>query len=197
MTSYQMIGLFLITHLVPFFSGPVIPEALAFSASHTSHAKENLSWPVCLEGRSADQISFISLPSTWLPPCALRRATNYGRPPNRKEFFMLNQNQNTNPQEEVSLPPELRAVLTIVEADAELKAKARPHVNVEKREINWNKIFTTDFGSGHRAALLWAKALWVDRRPEKSDPFDRAFSMDTHLRVAVIKAVAIRWGLAS
>jgi hypothetical protein len=111
---------------------------------------------------------------------------------------MLNQNQNNNTQEvKTSIPQELRAVLTILEADDELKTKARPHVDIEKREIDWNSIFTKDFGSGHRAALLWAKALWVDRRPAKSDPFNRAFSMDTHLRVAVAKALTIRWGLAS
>lgn len=109
---------------------------------------------------------------------------------------MVNQNNNeTTKQTQSPLPSELRAVLTILEADTELKTKALPCVDLEKREINWNKIFSQDFATGHRAALVWAKALWLDQAPVKSDPFDRAFSMDTHLRTAVVQALAIRWGL--
>jgi len=107
---------------------------------------------------------------------------------------MVNQNAIAQ-QAQTPFPSELRAVLTILEADAEMKNKALPCVDFQRREINWNKIFSQDFGSGHRAALLWAKALWTDQAPAKSDPFDRAFSMETHLRVAVIQALAIRWGL--
>lgn len=109
---------------------------------------------------------------------------------------MVNQNkQETSQQTQSPLPSELRTVLMIFEADNEMKTKALPCVDLEKREINWNKIFSQDFASGHRAALVWAKALWTDQSPVKSDPFDRAFSMDTHLRKAVVQALAMRWGL--
>lgn len=110
---------------------------------------------------------------------------------------MTTQNQIENTNTASKLPTELRAVVTVLSADAELKLKALPHVNIERREINWNKMFSQDFGSGHRAAILWAKALWVDEAPAKVDPFDRAFSMDPHLRAAVIQGLAIRWGLAA
>ena len=108
----------------------------------------------------------------------------------------MNQNkqieQNAN---QPQLPTQLKAVLRIVTADNELKQKALPFVNVERREINWQKIFAQDFGSGHRAALVWAKILWMDESPVKVDAFDRAFSMDNRLREAVIEALVIRWGL--
>ncbi len=111
----------------------------------------------------------------------------------------MNQNQNQRREQssgQQQASPELRAVLTILNADEELRLKALPHVSVERREINWERIFRNDFGSGHRAALLWAKSLFRDEAPAKVDPFDRAFSMDNHLRVAVINAIAIRWGVS-
>jgi hypothetical protein len=51
-----------------FLPGPAIPAALAFSASHISHAKENFVMPgVALRGCSAGRASYIHLPSTLLP----------------------------------------------------------------------------------------------------------------------------------
>ena len=56
---------------------------------------------------------------------------------------MVNQNQNVVVQQgQDPLPSELRAVLTILEADTEMKTKALPSVDLQKREINWNKIFS-------------------------------------------------------
>lgn len=94
------------------------------------------------------------------------------------------------------LPPELQAVLRIVTADNELQQKALPFVNVERREIDWQSIFHHDLSSGHRAALIWAKIFWLDKMPAKADPFERAFSMDSHLREAVLEALNIRWSLS-
>lgn len=111
---------------------------------------------------------------------------------------MLDQSEKQNIKHQTPfIVSELRAVLAIVECDDELKAKARPYVNIEKREIDWNKIFANEFSPGHRAALLWAKSLWLDRKPMKVDPFWRALTMDNNLRTAVLKAVAIRWGVAA
>ena len=93
------------------------------------------------------------------------------------------------------IPTQLRAVLTIVNADPELRKKALPFVNIERQEVNWTEIFRHDLGSGRRAALVWAKALYRDQTPFTVDPFDRALSMDDQLRRAVADAIAIRWGL--
>ena len=94
-----------------------------------------------------------------------------------------------------NLPNELRAVLHIVGASDELKRKALPHIDIERYSIDWDGIFSNDFGGGHMAALVFAKALWCDCVTTKSDPFDRAFAMNPTLMRAVIEAIAIRWSL--
>ena len=93
------------------------------------------------------------------------------------------------------LPRELRAVLHVFNYDGELQAKALPHVNFERQSINWSAIWDNDFGGGHAAAVIFAQALWCDRVETKSDPFDRAFAMDTKLQMTCLTALAIRWGL--
>ena len=93
------------------------------------------------------------------------------------------------------MPRELKAVLTIFNADQELRRKALPHVNVENGRVDWDQILANDFGGGHSAAVAWARSLWLDTVPEGSDPFDRAFAMNGWLKQAVIKAICIRWGL--
>lgn len=97
---------------------------------------------------------------------------------------------------EKSMSTELRAVCHIVLSDPELKRKVFPHINLENESIDWDKIFSHDFGSGHLAALTFAKAIWCDRVATKGDPFDRAFSMSQCLRHTVLEALAIRWALS-
>ena len=103
------------------------------------------------------------------------------------QINQLNQN--------AQLPRELRAVLHIFNYDGELRAKALPHVNIERQSINWPAIWGNDFGGGHAAALVFAQALWADRVETKSDPFDRAFAMEHSLQFVCLEALAIRWGL--
>ena len=83
----------------------------------------------------------------------------------------------------------------IFNSDGELRRKALPHVNVAHQSIDWESIMENDFGGGHGAAVKWARAIWEDRVPEGSDPFDRAFAMDGWLRGTVLKALGMRWGL--
>ncbi len=99
--------------------------------------------------------------------------------------------------EETTLPRELRAVITILASDPELVRKALPSVDIDRREINWDEIYSNDFGGGHSAALSFAKAIWCDKVSTEADPFDRAFAMDPKLQNAVLRALAIRWGLAA
>lgn len=82
-----------------------------------------------------------------------------------------------------------------VNASEELKRKVLPFINIERETIDWPKIWSQDFSGGHSAAVCWIQALWCDRVQTKLDPFDRAFAMDQSLQMAVIKALAIRWGL--
>lgn len=97
---------------------------------------------------------------------------------------------------EKSMSTELRAVCHIVLSDPELKCKAFPYINLENESIDWDGIFSNDFGGGHSAALIFAKAIWCDRITTKGDPFDRAFAMDFTLRRTVLEALAIRWSLS-
>ncbi len=101
----------------------------------------------------------------------------------------------TMQRREEPLPRELRAVLTIFNADGELRRKALPYVSIERQSVDWDGILENDFGGGHSAAVLLARCIWTDSVPKGSDPFDRAFAMDGWLRQIVLKALAIRWGL--
>ncbi len=102
-------------------------------------------------------------------------------------------NINTTTEKKVSR--ELRAVLRIINADEELKQKALPYISIPHETIDWDGIWKNDFGGGHSAALIFAKAIWCDKVITQADPFDRAFAMDSKLQLAVIEALAIRWGL--
>jgi hypothetical protein len=93
------------------------------------------------------------------------------------------------------IPNELKAVVTIFNADNELRRKALPHVNIERQSIDWDSILDNDFGGGHSAAVAWSRAIWQDQAPGGRDLFDRAFAMDGWLKGVVLKALAIRWGL--
>lgn len=90
---------------------------------------------------------------------------------------------------------EMRAVLKIINASDELKRKVLPHIDINREAINWPKIWSNDFAGGHSGALLWAQAIWLDKVATRHDPFDRAFAMDGPLQVAVIEALAMRWGI--
>ena len=96
---------------------------------------------------------------------------------------------------EKPVPADLRAVIHIFSADDELKGKALPHVDLKRHEVNWYSIGKNDFGSGHSAAIMWAKSIWTASQPENSDLFERSSSMDLTVRKSVIGALAIAWGL--
>lgn len=97
---------------------------------------------------------------------------------------------------EKTFPVELRAVLRILTTDDDLRAKALPHVNIEKRTVSWPDIWANDFDEGHKAALLFACAIWNDSLGDvHANPFEYASSMGQDLRLSVVKALAMRWGV--
>jgi hypothetical protein len=107
-------------------------------------------------------------------------------------------NQQTAPSKKQSR--EMRAVLRIINTDQELQRKALPHVDIARESIDLPKIWANDFGGGHSGALCWAMSIWCDKvatNIRNLDPFDRAFSLDVQLQIAVIEALKIRWGLKS
>lgn len=90
------------------------------------------------------------------------------------------------------IPCELRAVLHIFNADDELRKKALPYVCNRLGGIDWYSILSQDLSSKHRAAIAWAKCLWMDQIGQ-ANPFELAFYMDEPLRRTVVEAIAIRW----
>lgn len=93
------------------------------------------------------------------------------------------------------VPSELRAVIHIFSADSELRAKALPHVSIEKQEVNWFAIGRNHFGSGHSAAIHWAKGIWNLQCPKNVDLFENSTAMDMNVRRSVLEALQIAWGI--
>ena len=89
-----------------------------------------------------------------------------------------------------------RAVLIILESDDNLKLKALPFINFENQAIDWDAMETnTIFSADQWAAIFWAKAIWYNYAVTVRDPFDVAHEMRQSTQNAVLRALAIRWGL--
>ena len=103
----------------------------------------------------------------------------------------------TTPRPRHRCSTELRAVLRIIEADDFLVRNVLPFIDCESESIDWDRIFSMSFGSGHYAAVTAAYGIWTDHVREGCDPFDMAFSLGQNLQRAVLSALAIRWGLTN
>lgn len=89
------------------------------------------------------------------------------------------------------------AVLLIFSADPYLIEATRPYVNLETQVIDWDRIFQIPFGSSSKAATMWAWACWSGQQPTQGDCFEMGLSMSSNLKVAVLEALCLRWGLRS
>ncbi|MGE0528463.1 MAG: hypothetical protein AB7G93_19890 [Bdellovibrionales bacterium] len=106
------------------------------------------------------------------------------------------QTQDRQPQySSRKLSMQMRAVLLIFNADPYLMEAVAPHINLETESIQWEKIFKLPFSSGHKAAAQWAFGVWRDEALPRANFFDSALSMSPHLKVAVLEALCLRWGL--
>jgi hypothetical protein len=94
-----------------------------------------------------------------------------------------------------SIPRELAAVIHIFSADEELKEKTLSHVDIESQTINWFGISRKNFGSGHTAAILWAKSIWTLTFPTNTELMENSTSMDMNIRKSVLEALHIAWGV--
>ncbi len=101
---------------------------------------------------------------------------------------------STQPTKKYSV--QMRAVLMVLEADHYLMNSVRPFINFDTETIHWNQILKIPFGSGHRAAITWLYGIWTDEERPGSNCFDAALSMSPNLQFAVLKALALRWGLS-
>lgn len=97
---------------------------------------------------------------------------------------------------------EWSSTVFIFTSDDELRRKTNKHIKPQKREINWDAILATDFGSGHYSAIYWAFSLWSgnswqwNNKGERIEPIDtmsRAYYMDYNLQRTAITALELRW----
>ena len=90
----------------------------------------------------------------------------------------------------------MRAVLLVLDADPYLKPMIEPHIDLQNESIYWSEIFKLPFGSGHKAATAWLFGFWTDEQNPDADVFSKSHSMDRRLQLAVISALALRWGIS-
>lgn len=96
---------------------------------------------------------------------------------------------------ERKLSTQMRAVLLIFGADDHLMKAVSPFINLDTETIHWDQIFKIPFGAGHCAAVTWAYGVWTDGPRTRTNCFDAALSMTPNLQVAVLQALALRWGI--
>jgi hypothetical protein len=94
------------------------------------------------------------------------------------------------------LSQQICAVLILLSADPHLMKSVEPFINLDTETISWDAIFKIPFGSGHRGAVSWAYSIWTDEMRPRANIFDGALSMSPALQVAVLQALAKRWGLS-
>lgn len=87
------------------------------------------------------------------------------------------------------------AVLRIVTAEQHLSDAVFRFINIQSDSIDWEPILKLDLGSGNRAAILIAYAVWTDQLKPDSQLFEDALSMTPDLKRACLKALGIRWGI--
>ena len=107
--------------------------------------------------------------------------------------------QETTVQSSTTRTPsqQMRAVLHVLKADTHLYQRILPFIDLRNETIQWDSILKMSFGSGHRGAITWLYGIWTDDVRPRSNYFDAALSMDSRLQVAVLEALAMRWGLKS
>jgi hypothetical protein len=93
------------------------------------------------------------------------------------------------------LSQQMRAVLLIFNADPYLMDAVTPHINLETESIYWDQIYKLRLCSGHRAAVAWAYGIWTDEQRPKTNCFDLSLAMSPQLKVGVLEALCLRWGL--
>ncbi len=92
---------------------------------------------------------------------------------------------------------QFQAVLLIFNSDPYLFEAVSPYINFECECINWNKIFKMPFKSHHQAAITWAYGIWTDQQRMHFDCFEDALDLRPSVKVAILEALVLRWGLRS
>ena len=93
------------------------------------------------------------------------------------------------------LSPQMCAVLRIITAEQVLSDAVFRYIDIQNDRIEWEPIFSLDLGTGFRAAIQFAYAVWTDQLKPGNQLFEDSLNMSPELQRACLKAVGIRWGL--
>lgn len=90
----------------------------------------------------------------------------------------------------------LKAVLEIAQSSPQLRHDLLPIIDQEKQEIHWEKLEYGALSGGVQTAIAWAKALWTDEVDSNMRGlFDAFGSLDVTVQRAILRAMAVRYGL--
>lgn len=93
------------------------------------------------------------------------------------------------------ISPQLRAVLTILCGDRHLMEATMPHVDLNADSIQWEGIYHLALSPTQKAAVDIAFGIWTDEQKPDTNFFGPVLNMATDLQTAVLRALAIRWGI--
>lgn len=99
--------------------------------------------------------------------------------------------QKTKRQQSV----QMLCVLTILTADKAIEKAVEKYIDLYNESIDWDSIFAVKWNSEQIGSIHWAYSLWTDELKLKSNPFDSALSANSHQQVAILRALALRWGI--
>ena len=122
----------------------------------------------------------------------LRRDKRVG---NRLEFTMSQERAVGDGRLEPKISLQMRAVLTVLAGDPHLMDTVCKFVDFKNNTVQWDQIFAAPMTEGQQVAFHWAYAFWFDDVIEQFNVFKAAHLMNHELRLAVLRALRLRWGL--
>lgn len=87
----------------------------------------------------------------------------------------------------------MQSALLIFNHDPYLMEAVAPYINIEAHTINWKRIFKLGFGPRNKAAIEWAYILFSGQ--QKANCFASVSKFSPHLKIAVLEALTLRFGL--
>lgn len=98
---------------------------------------------------------------------------------------------------DISISSNMRAVLVLL-GKKDIRKLLGPLMNIERDEIDWNKISYGSLPGGFQSALSWAFSLFCDEVPPQDwgwrDPFSSFGVMDRDLQILALKGLGVRHG---
>ncbi len=90
---------------------------------------------------------------------------------------------------------QMLCVLTILTADKLIEKGVEKYIDLYNERIDWDSIFDLRWNSEQIGSIHWAYGLWTDELKFKSNPFDSALTANSNQQIAILRALALRWGI--